>query len=137
MLVLKYSLLPGFERTGVLAPIVPVTFMNGNFEFSTFALVDSGGEQGLISTTIAEALHIDWQKLPKNVGITTSGNFVYHTFSKLIARIDDYDFRLSINIAEGVSLFKCILGRKDIFQQAKITFEGYKKEFRIEFRNLN
>ncbi|MBI2616518.1 hypothetical protein HYW55_00085 [Candidatus Gottesmanbacteria bacterium] len=137
MLILKYSLLPGLERTGVLAPVVPVTFIHGNFEFPTFALVDSGGEQGLISTVIADALNINWQKLPRHVGLTTSGNFVYHTFPNLVAKIDDYEFRLSINIAEGVNAFKCILGRKDIFQQAKITFEGYKKEFRIDFRNLN
>lgn len=137
MLIFKFSPLPGLEKTGVLAPMTPVTFIKGNLEFSTIALVDSGAEQGLISTAIAEALNIDWQKLPKKTGLTTSGSFIYHTVSQLIARIEDNEFRLSINIAEGISPFKCILGRKDIFQQAKITFEGYKKEFRLEFRNLN
>lgn len=137
MLIFKFSPLPGLEKTGVFAPMLPVTFINGNLEFSTLALVDSGAEQALISTTIAEALNIDWQKLPKKIGLTTSGSFIYHTIPQLVARIGDNEFRLSMNIAEGVGPFKCILGRRDIFQQAKITFEGYKKEFRIEFRNLN
>lgn len=88
---IKYSLLPGFEKNGVLAPVLPVTFINGKHEVSSFALVDSGAEYGLVSTVIAE----------------------------------------------GVSAFKCILGRNDIFKRAKITFEGYKNQFQIAFRNLN
>lgn len=133
----KYSLLPGLEKTGVLAPIVPVTFINKNTEFPTFALVDSGAEQGLISTVIADALEINWRKYPKEVGLTSSGQFIFHRVSNINARIENYEFRMTIVVAEGMNAFKCILGRRDIFQQAKITFEGYKREFQIEFRNLN
>ncbi len=134
---IKYSLLPGFERTGVLAPILPVTFINGKYEMSSFALVDSGAEYGLISTIIAEALNIDWIKLPKKQGFTASGSFVYHTAKNIEAEVFGHNFRLSLNIAEGINAFKCILGRNDIFKQAKITFEGCKNQFYIEFRNLN
>ena len=134
---IKYSLLPGFERTGVLAPILPVTFFNGKYEMASFALVDSGAEYGLVSTVIAEALHIDWTKLPQKRGFTTSGSFAYRTAKNIYAEIFDQNFRLNLNIAEGVNAFKCILGRNDIFKQAKITFEGYRNQFIIEFRNLN
>lgn len=133
----KYSLLPGLEKTGVLAPIVPITFINKNIGFPTFALVDSGAEQGLISTVIAGALEINWRILPKEIGLTTSGKFIFHRVPNLEARIEDYEFRLSIIVAEGINAFKCVLGRRDIFQKAKITFEGYKKNFQVEFRNLN
>lgn len=133
----KYSLLPGLERTGVLAPMLPVAFVNKDFEFSTFALVDSGGEQGLISTDIANALNIDWQKSPRKIGFTTGGQFGFHSVPNILIRIEDYEFRATINVVEGISAFRCILGRKDLFQKAKITFEGYKKEFQVEFRDLN
>lgn len=137
VLKFKYSLLPGLEKTDVLAPIVPVIFINKNIEFPTFALVDSGAEQGLISTVIADALKINWRGFPKQIGLTTSGHFIYHSIPNLDARIEDYEFRLNIIVAEGIHSFKCVLGRRDLFQKAKITFEGYKKEFQIEFRQLN
>ena len=133
----KYSLLPGFERTGVLAPILPITFMHGKYEVPSFALVDSGAEYGLVSTVIAEALNINWVKLLQKQGFTSSGSFLYRTARNIQAEVYNHPFRLSINIAEGVNAFKCILGRNDIFKQAKITFEGYKNQFQIEFRNLN
>ena len=134
---IKYSLLPGFERTGVLAPILPVTFFNGKYEMASFALVDSGAEYGLVSTVIAEALYIDWVNLPQKRGFTASGSFAYRTAKNIEAEIFGQSFRLNLNIAEGVNAFKCILGRNDIFKQAKITFEGYRNQFIIEFRNLN
>lgn len=61
--VVKFSPLPGLERTGVMAPMCPVTFINGMNEFPTIALVDSGAERGLISTVIADSLGIDWAKI--------------------------------------------------------------------------
>jgi predicted aspartyl protease len=54
----NYSPLPGLEKTGILAPMIPVTFKNGRHEFSTIALVDSGAEAGIISTVIADKLNI-------------------------------------------------------------------------------
>lgn len=58
-ITIDYSPLPGLEKTGVLAPMLPITFINGKHEFSTIALVDSGAESGVISTVIAEALSIN------------------------------------------------------------------------------
>lgn len=132
-----YSLLPGLEHTGVVAPIAPITFIHGANELSTFALVDSGAESGVISTVIADALGVNWRKLPRKIGFATAGQFIFHTIPRLNARIENHEFRLAICVVEGINAFKCILGRKDLFQQAKITFEGYKKEFSLEFRNLN
>ena len=137
MRTIAYSPLPGFERTGVLAPMVPVTFIHGKYEFSTVALIDSGAEGSLISTVIAEQLNIDWTNLPQRTGYTSGGQFTFRVFKNLDANIFNHDFRLEVAIAEGVHAFKCILGRRDIFKQAKITFEGYKNQFHLEFRNLN
>lgn len=133
----NYSLLPGLEQTGVLVPIIPVTFIHTNREISTFALVDSGAEQAVISTVIAQELEIDWRSYPKKIGFATSGQFIFHTIPKVIASIEEYEFQITINVVEGINAFKCILGRKDIFQRAKITFEGYKKQFSVEFREQN
>lgn len=80
---IAYSPLHGLEKTGVLAPMIPVTFLNKDFEF----------------------------------------------FSER--------FSIDICIAEGVHTFKCILGRKDLFKKAKITFEGYKNQFHVDFRRFN
>ncbi|OGF98804.1 hypothetical protein A2153_01540 [Candidatus Gottesmanbacteria bacterium RBG_16_38_7b] len=80
------------------------------------------------------ALKYAYSLLP---GLEKTGQFIYHKIPKLTVRIEDYEFIMSLNVAEGISPFKCILGRNDIFQKAKITFEGYKNEFSLEFRNLN
>jgi len=135
--IVPFSPLPGLERTGVLAPMVPVTFTNGTNDFPTFALVDSGAERGLISTTIAESLGIDWYSLPKYTGLTTSGGFTFHIFPNLHTEIFGHEFIMDINIAEGISPFRCILGRKDVFRRAKITFECYKNQLQMDFRKFN
>ena len=121
--------------------MVPITFSYKKKQFSTFALVDSGAAGAVISTTIAEALEIDWEKIPVSVGFTLSGQFRSHPLEKLEATIenerDSESFSLDVNIVEGISPFHCILGRKDIFQKAKIVFEGYNKQFEIIFRKYN
>jgi hypothetical protein len=136
-IIVPFSPLPGLERTGVLAPMIPVTFENRTNEFPTFALVDSGAERGLISTVIADSLGIDWDKLPKNTGLTTGGQFTFHIFKDLKVNIYNHEFVMDMNIAEGISAFRCILGRKDLFRRAKITFECYKNEFQVDFRKFN
>ncbi|OGH48036.1 MAG: hypothetical protein A3A51_02580 [Candidatus Levybacteria bacterium RIFCSPLOWO2_01_FULL_39_10] len=130
-----YSLLPGSVTT--LAPVIPVTFINGKYNFDTFALVDSGADSGLISTVIADALHIDWNKLKRETGYTTSGEFYYRTFKNLETEIEFNPFMIDINIVEGVAPFKCILGRNDLFLKAEITFRGFANQFDIEFRKFN
>lgn len=135
--IVAYSHLPGLEKTGVLAPMLPITFINGDNEISTIALVDSGAESGMISTVIAEELGINWVKLPQYTGFTSSGRFAYRFFENLTVESFNNNFSMNISIAEGVNAFKCILGRKDIFRKAKVTFEGYKNQFSIEFRRLN
>lgn len=137
MHIVKYSPLPGLEKTGILAPIIEVTLINGVYEFTTLALVDSGAEQALISTVIAEVLNIDWKKIPRKIGLTTSGNFSFHPVQNIQAKIYEHEFRLNINVIEGINAFKCILGRKDIFKQSSILFEGFNNQFRINFRELN
>lgn len=135
----EYSLLPGLERTGVLAPMLPITLMNGIYSFSTIALVDSGAQRGLISTVIADELHIKWKNFPIREGFSTGGNFLYHEVGETKTEIVNISFRFNLNVVEGIYAFKCILGRSDIFRVAKITFEGYKKQFHLDLnvRGLN
>ena len=133
---LNYSLLPGLEKTGVLAPMIPVTFKNGKHEFSTIALVDSGAEGGVISTVIADKLGIKWEKIPAKTGFSVGNNFLFHPID-INAIIFNHEFSLKINVVEGIFAFKCILGRKDLFKRAKICFEGYKNQFEVAFREFN
>ena len=135
-ITIDYSPLPGLEKTGVLAPIIPVTFINKGYAFSTLALVDSGAEAGIISTVIADKLNIEWRKIPAKSGFSIGSNFRFHPIS-IDAQIYDHDFSLKLNVIEGIFAFKCILGRKDLFKRAKICFEGYKNQFEITFRELN
>ncbi len=135
--IIPFSPLPGLEKTGVLAPMVPVTFSNGTNDFPTFALVDSGAERGLISTVIAESLGIAWEKLSANTGLTTAGSFTFRVFRDLQVDVFGHSFIMDMNIVDGISAFKCILGRKDLFRRAKITFECYKNEFQIDFRKFD
>jgi len=131
-----YSLLPGLERTGVLAPMIPVTFENNGLKFSTLALVDSGAESAVISTVIADELNIDWRKIPRKSGFSIGGSFLFHP-TELRAIIFDHEFSFQANVVEGIFAFKCIFGRRDFFKRAKITFEGYKNQLEITFREFN
>lgn len=132
----KYSQLPTVKSRQVLAPIVPVTFKYKEIKFPTFALVDSGASGAMISTVIADALGIDWDKIPAEIGFTPSGQFRFHT-AKIEAEINENIFSISLCVAEGISPYQCILGQKDLFQKAKIIFEAYNREFEIIFRNYN
>lgn len=135
-ITIDYSPLPGLEKTGVLAPMIPVTFINSKREFSTIALVDSGAESGIISTIIADELGITWAKIPTKYGFSIGSSFIFHPIT-IKASIYDHTFSLNVNVVEGIFAFKCILGRKDLFKRAKICFEEYKKQFEITFREFN
>lgn len=136
-MIIKYSPLPDIKSKIVLAPLIPVTFINGKYEFSTIALVDSGATGAVISTIIAENLNIDWRSIPVVLGFSVGSNFRSHRFDKLLAEISADKFQLSVSIVEGISPYKCILGQADIFQRAEITFRGYKKQFEVTFREFN
>src|SRR5205807_6104303 len=96
---------------------------------STFALVDSGASGAVISTVIADALGIAWDKLPISGGFSVGGTFRSRTFENLTVEVLGHNFPLKTNIIEGIAPYKCILGQADLFQRAKITFEAYKKAF--------
>lgn len=136
-MTIPYSPLPDIKNRVILAPIVPVTFYNRSYSFSTFALVDSGASGAVISTVIADELHIPWDTLPVTNGFSVGGLFRSRTFENLNTEILSHEFSLRISIIEGISPYKCILGQADLFQRAKITFEAYKKNFSIEFRQYN
>ena len=135
-ITIDYSPLPGLEKTGVLAPMIPVTFINGKREFSTIALVDSGAESAVISTIIADELGITWAKIPTKYGFSIGSSFIFHPVT-IKASIYGHTFSLNVNVVEGIFAFKCILGRKDLFKRSKICFEEYKKQFEITFREFN
>lgn len=136
-MIIKYSPLPDIKTKIILAPLLPVTFVNGEYEFSTLALVDSGATGAVISTIIADDLHIKWEKIPATPGFSVGGIFRSHRFNNLYIEALNHKFKLDVNIIEGISPYKCILGQADIFQRAKITFERYKYQFEIEFREFN
>lgn len=135
--IVKYSPLPDIKSKIVLAPLLPVTFTHGESEFSTLALVDSGATGAIISTVIAEELNIEWEKIPVSWGFSIGSNFRVHKFNELYAEVFNHKFQLGIGIVEGIFPYKCILGQADLFNRAKITFESYKKQFEIAFREFN
>lgn len=135
--IISYSFLPGLENTGVLAPMLPLTLINGEHEFSTVALVDSGAEAGVISTVIADELKIKWRDIPAKKGFSIGSDFLFHPMEIKVSIFEDHDFYFTINVIEGVYAFKCILGRRDIFKRAEICFEQYKNQFQILFKESN
>lgn len=132
-----YSQLPGITSAVVLAPLVPATLMHGFREFSGFALVDSGAMGSVISTAIAEELGIEWEKISVAQGFSVGGAFRFHRVEDGKAEIYGHIFQLSLGIVEGISPYRFIFGQRDIFHQAKISFEEYKRQFTIEFRKFN
>jgi hypothetical protein len=136
-MIIPYSQLPDIKSKVVLAPMVPVTFKFNKEEFSSFALVDSGAAGAVISTVVAEQLGIDWNKIKMNAGFSVGGTFRSHVIEGIQITIFEHSFSSKVSIVEGIGPYKCILGQADIFQRAKITFEGYKKQFSMEFRKFN
>ncbi|HSW97053.1 MAG TPA: hypothetical protein VLF89_04480 [Candidatus Saccharimonadales bacterium] len=136
-MIIPYSKLPNIKSRQVFAPMVPVSFIYKKEEFSTVALVDSGASGAVISTVIAEALGIDWNKIKMSAGSSVSGLFRSHVIDDIKAEIFGHTFPLSISIIEGIGPYKCILGQADLFQRAKISFEAYKQQFSIDFRKYN
>ncbi len=136
-MIIPYSPLPDIKSKIVLAPMVPVTFTYDGQSFATFALVDSGASGAVISTVIAEALGIAWDRLPVSGGFSVGGVFRSRPFDRLTAEIFDHTFPLTVNIIEGIAPYKCILGQADLFQRATISFEAYKQQFSVEFRRYN
>lgn len=136
-MVIPYSPLPGITTKIVLAPLLPVSLKYKHREFATHALVDSGATGAVISTVIAEHLGIKWHKIPVTHGYSVSGTFRVHRFEKLQASLFDATFTFAVNIIEGIRPHDCIFGQADLFQRAKITFEAYKKQFEIVFREYN
>lgn len=133
---INYSPVPGIEKSRILMPIVPVNLIHGKYKFSTYALIDSGAVGGVISTVIADTLRIKWEKIKAQEGYSVGGIFRFHPV-KLQVEAFDHHFSLRLSIVEGISAYRCILGQADIFQRAKIIFEGYKKQFEIIFREYN
>ena len=62
--IIPYSPLPGI-KVRMLMPRVPVVFTYKKNKFPTFALVDSGATNGIISTVIADELKIAWNKIQR------------------------------------------------------------------------
>ena len=136
-MIVPYSPLPDITSRIVLAPIIPITFKYNKQEFSTAALVDSGAAGAVISTIIADELGISWRKIKMNAGYSVGGTFRSHIIDNIKAEVLNHTFSLQVSIVEGLGPYKCILGQADLFQRAKISFEGYKKQFSIDFRKYN
>ncbi len=134
---IPYSQLPGITSKIALAPLAPVTLFHDIYEFSGFALVDSGSSGAVISTIIAERLGIPWKKIPILEGYSVGGTFRSHRVENLKVEIFGHSFQLSVSVVEVLSPYRFILGQADLFHQAKITFEEYKKQFTLEFRKFN
>jgi hypothetical protein len=116
---------------------VPITLSFKETTFSTFALVDSGAAGASISTVVADALGISWEEIPVSFGLSVSGKFRTHVVDDIEVAINSHSFIACVNVIEGISPHHCILGQRDLFQKAKISFEAYKKEFEITFRQFN
>ena len=131
----SYSPLPGVSKKAILAPMVPLTLKWKGNEFPTFALVDSGAAGAVISTVIANELNLNWREVSANVGFTMSGEFRSYLVENIDIEIGDTSFTTSINVIEGISPYRCILGQRDLFKKAKVIFEGYINQFEIIFKH--
>jgi Aspartyl protease len=132
---IPYSALPGFDNFPP-QPLVPIELKHNNVETMTLALVDSGASGAGISTSLAEDLGIDWRKIPKDKGVGVGGAFVYHPIRLRINLLEN-EFVILAHVIEGLAPFDAILGQRDLFQRAKITFEAYNSEFGLDFRKIN
>src|SRR5258708_216810 len=118
-MTIPYTQLPDIKSKVILAPMLPLTLVSNDRSFPTFALVDSGASSAVISTVIADALGIPWEKLPITAGFSVGGTFRSRIRTGLSAELLDHTFDLTVTIIEGIAPYKCILGQADLFQWAK------------------
>lgn len=108
-------------------------FYQGDYD-DISCLVDSGADECIFHSSVAENLGIDWKSgIPKKyypVGQHAITGYV-HTIE---LQIHDFDERIKIQAGFTQESEFCLLGQYGFFDNYEITFRGFEKRFEIASR---
>jgi len=125
-LTYHYRILPGKKGTPIKTPSIPVCFKGKSFlQINVIALVDSGADCSIIPRGLAEVLKLDLSG-PKqeSYGIAGKIECVESSITLVLKQNHEkYEFTLPLLVSSDDSC-PIILGRKNFFDNFKITFDG-------------
>lgn len=114
-------------------PLVPIAFSHNGYEITVSALVDSGATISILPYEMGCQLGLVWEE--HTIPIQLGGPL--HGISAVAVLVDGHISGLPETplvmawVAETTLPIRPILGQINVFQQFKITFEGYTNAFDI------
>lgn len=113
-------------------PLVPVILKNGDVEFPTTALLDSGADFSIVPKGIAQILKLSTDgKKVKIEGIGGSELAIKAKVNVIIGNISE-KYEIELDAAIVTANVPVALGIKDFFYKFDITFEGKKRRVTLK-----
>lgn len=120
-------------------PMIDVEFINGDKHFTAKALLDSGADSCAISSDMAIALGIDISgERGVSLGVAGSVESITREINiKLSGAHESYNLRVPVRIIfvneRESGSFVPLLGRSELFDMFKITFEQKKSKVILKY----
>ena len=121
---------PYKKLAGRLLPIVPIE-VKGKEWVSYDTYVDSGAGYSIFHSDVAEDLEISLEDGDKVYITVGDGSQIIAYLHKILVRIADQKFKVTIGFSERLGIGFNIIGQEDIFDRFKICFDRNEKV--IEF----
>lgn len=121
---------PYKKLAGRLLPIVPIE-VKGKEWVSYDTYVDSGTGYSIFHSDVAEDLEISLEDGDKVYITVGDGSQIIAYLHKILVRIADQKFKVTIGFSERLGIGFNIIGQEDIFDRFKICFDRSEKV--IEF----
>ena len=121
---------PYKKLAGRLLPIVPIE-VKGKEWVSYDTYVDSGAGYSIFHSDVAEDLEISLEDGDKVYITVGDGSQIIAYLHKILVRIADQKFKVTIGFSERLGIGFNIIGQEDIFDRFKICFDRSEKV--IEF----
>ena len=121
--------------------MIDVEFINGSKRFTVKALLDSGADSCAISSDMATALRLDTGgERGVSLGVTGSVESVIRTLNiRLSVAHESYNLKVPVRILfvdeRDSGSFVPLLGRSELFDRFKITFDQKKSRIMLKHEN--
>ena len=113
---------PYKKLAGRLLPIVPIE-VKGKEWVSYDTHVDSGAGYSIFHSDVAEDLEISLEDGDKVYITVGDGSQIIAYLHKILVRIADQKFKVTIGFSERLGIGFNIIGQEDIFDRFKICFD--------------
>jgi hypothetical protein len=112
-------------------PFVSIKLQNGERNVTTLALLDSGSTISVFRTEIAEDLGLEVHTGKEKI-LQSANGFIKVYLFELSSEIKDERFVIRVGFSGDLTTSFNILGREDVFDRFRITFDEAHKKIVIE-----